>query len=165
MSNQVVAELAVGEGPDLDQTIPSTGDNEWHLDGGGEADTGDPLIVTVVVSSSGVNGVLAFTEGVPELDGLISGSGDDLTVVNGEGNTEDILGVPYETTGGLSGVDFPETEGSVPTSRECELSIGGDDNVGDKVIVSTEGTVGVSVLVRLNVFGVGGLVGEVPDED
>jgi len=165
VSDEVVAEFAVGEGPDFDQAIPSTGDDEWHLNRGGEANTGDPFIMTVIVGSSGINGVLAFTEGIPELDGLISRSGDDLTVVDGEGDTEYILGVTYETTCGLTGVDFPKTEGSIPTSGECELSIGGDDNVGYEVVVSTEGAVGVSVLVGLNVFGVGGLVGEVPHED
>jgi len=162
VSNKVIAELAVGQSPNLDKTIPSTGYNEWDRLGRAETDAGYPLGVTFGISA---NGVLAFAEGVPKLDGLVTRSRNDLTVVHAEGNGENILGVSYETTSGASRVDLPETKGAVPRSGEGELSIGGDDNVGDEVVVSTEGAVGVSVLVGLNVFGVGGLVGEVPDED
>jgi len=109
----------------------------------------------------GSNGVLALSKGVPKLNALVTRSTDDLTVVDTEGNTQDILGVADETTGGASGVDLPETEGSVPGSREGELSITGDDNVADEVAVSTEGTLGISVGVVVSGSG----VGEAPDQD
>jgi hypothetical protein len=158
VSNKVIAELAVGQCPNLDKTIPSAGNNKWDRLGRAETDTGYPLGVTLGISS---NGVLALSESVPKLDSLITGSRNDLTVVNTEGNREDILGVSYETTGGASRVDLPKTEGTVPRSREGELSIGGDDNVGDKVRVSPQGTLGVTVRIILS--GVG--VGKTPDED
>ena len=131
MSDEVGAELAVGEGPDLDQTVPSGGDDDRDGLGRGKADAGDPLGVSLLG-----DGVLALSKGVPELDGLVTGSRDNLPVVSGEGNGEDVLGVTDETTGGASGVDLPKTEGSVPGSREGKLSIGGDDNIRDKVRVS-----------------------------
>ena len=158
VSNKVIAELAVGQCPNLDKTIPSTGYNKWDRLGGTETDARYPLGVTFGISA---NGVLAFTEGVPKLDGLVTRSRNDLTVVHAEGNGENILGVSYETTSGASRVDLPETKGAVPRSGEGELSIGGDDNIGDEVGVSPQGTLGVTVGI---VFaGVG--VGKTPDED
>ena len=51
-----------------------------------------------------LDGVLAYTKGVPQLDGLVSGSRDNLAVVGWEGNTEDILGMTNEPTGRLATV-------------------------------------------------------------
>ena len=48
------------------------------------------------------DGVLALSKSVPQLDALVARSGDDLTVVSGEGHGEHILGVRSETTGGLT---------------------------------------------------------------
>ena len=57
---------------------------------------------------------LAVTKGVPKLDGLISAATDYLSVVGGEGDGEDIVGVADETTGGFTGIEIPETESLVP---------------------------------------------------
>lgn len=43
-----------------------------------------------------LDGVLALGQGVPQLDGLVSGAGDDLTVVRGESNRHNVLGVVLE---------------------------------------------------------------------
>jgi len=69
-------ELAVGEVPDFDKLVPASGDDDGVGGVGGEADAGHPLGMTVLG-----DGVFAFSQGVPELDGLITGSGDDLAVV------------------------------------------------------------------------------------
>ena len=61
-----------------------------------------------------LNVVLALAEGVPELDGLVAGAGDDLPVVGGEADGKDIGGVANEATGGGAGVQVPEAEGVVP---------------------------------------------------
>jgi len=92
------------------------------------------------------DGVLALTEGVPQLDGLISGTRDDLSVVGRESDREDVLGVSDETAGGGAVVQVPQTEGTVPRSREGELTVGGDNEVLDEVVVSGEGLSGDSVL-------------------
>jgi len=113
VSDEVIAKLAVGQRPNLHKTVPSTGDDERNLNRGGETNTGNPLSVALSISS-GVNGVLALSKSVPKLDGLITRSRNDLTIVYGEGNGENILGVSNETTGSLSTVDLPKTEGSVP---------------------------------------------------
>lgn len=55
----------------------------------------------------------AFTKSVPQLDGLVAGTGDNLTVIGGEGDGENIVGVADETTGGGTAVQVPETKGLV----------------------------------------------------
>jgi len=61
-----------------------------------------------------LDGVLALSKGVPQLDGLVAGSGDNLTIVSGESHAHHILGVIFETAGGLAGAQVPEAEGLVP---------------------------------------------------
>lgn len=72
------------------------------------------------------DGELAVTEGVPELDGAIAGTGDDLTVVGGEADGENVVGVADETAGGGAGGKLPETEGLVPRGREGVGTVGRD---------------------------------------
>lgn len=47
-----------------------------------------------------LDGVLAYTQSVPQLDGFISGAGDNLPVVRGEGHTQHILGMAYKSARG-----------------------------------------------------------------
>jgi len=65
--------------PDLDSTVPTSGGEVWVLGNWGVSDAGNP--VTVVV---GFVGVLAVSKGVPKLEGLVSTSGDNLSVIKGE---------------------------------------------------------------------------------
>lgn len=104
-----------------------------------------------------LNVVLALSERVPELDGLVTGAGDDLPVVRAEADRQDIGGVADEAAGGESGVEVPEAEGVVPRGRERELAVGGDDNIGDEVVVSVEDALGVTVGLLL--------AGQLPDDD
>ena len=69
---------------------------------------------------------LAVTESVPELDGTIAGSGDNLSVVGGEGDGENIVGVSNKASGGGTGGKLPETESLVPGGGECVGTVGGD---------------------------------------
>jgi len=124
-------QLAVAEVPDLDEPVPAGGNNDGVGGVGGEADAGDPLGVAVLG-----DGVLALTEGVPELDGLVAGGGDDLPVVSGEGDRGDIPSVADEPAGGDTGVQVPETEGLVPGGGEHELAIRGDGEVLNEVVVT-----------------------------
>jgi hypothetical protein len=152
VASEVVADAAVGEVPDLDELVPAAGDDDGGGLVGGEAHAGDPLGVAILD-----DGELALTEGVPELDGAVARARDDLTVVGGEGDGEDVLGVTDEAAGALAGVDVPETEGSIPRAREGELTIGTDDNIRDEVVVAVERALGDTVVAVLAV--------EVPDND
>lgn len=82
------------------------------------------------------DGELAVAERVPELDSLVPGARDDLSVVGGEGDAEDVVGVTDEATGGLAAGQVPQAEGLVPRGRQGVLAVGRDDNVLDKVVVA-----------------------------
>ena len=106
----------------LDELVPTSRDDDGVLGVGREADARDPLGVALVG-----DGVLAVTEGVPELDRPVTGSGDDLAVVGGEGDGEDIAGVANKAAGGGASGKLPEAEGLVPRRGESVGTVGGDD--------------------------------------
>lgn len=62
-----------------------------------------------------------------------------------------------EAAGGGSGLEVPEAELTVPGAGEGELSVGGEDDVLDKVGVSGEAAAGDTVGTVL--------LGESPDDD
>ena len=126
-------QLAVGEVPDLDHLVPTGGDNDGVGGVGGETHARDPLGVAILA-----DGVFALSEGVPELDGLVAGGGDDLPVVSREGDAEDVTSVADEPAGGQAGVEVPQTEGLVPGSGQTELAIRGHSEVLDEVVVAEE---------------------------
>jgi len=76
VTNQVVSDLAVAKAPHLHELVPSARDDDGGLSVGAEANAADPLSVTSLLK-----GVLALTKNVPQLDGLVAGSRDNLTVV------------------------------------------------------------------------------------
>ena len=73
------------------------------------------------------DGVLAVSKGVPQLDRAVTRGRDDLAVVGGEGDREDIVGVANEGAGGFTGRELPQTQGLVPRSRQRVGTIRGDD--------------------------------------
>jgi hypothetical protein len=73
------------------------------------------------------DGVLAVTESVPQLDGSVARSRDDLAVVGGEGDGEDVVGVADEAAGGGTGGELPEAEGLVPRGGKSVGAVGGDN--------------------------------------
>jgi hypothetical protein len=93
----------------LDELVPTGRHDDGVLGVGREAHARDPLSVALVG-----DGVLAVAERVPQLDGPVARSRDDLTVVGGEGHGEDVVGVADEATGGGTGGELPEAEGLVP---------------------------------------------------
>jgi len=111
VADVVGLQLAVGKVPHLNVFVPSSGNNDGVLVVGGESHTGNPVTVSVLL-----DGVLALGKSVPKLDGLIPGSGHDLSVVSREGDRHDVLGVVLEPSGALSGLQVPQSEGLVPRS-------------------------------------------------
>jgi len=94
---------------DLDELVPTSANDDGVLRVRGKAHAGHPLGVALIG-----DGVLAVTEGVPELDGPVAGARNDLAVVGGEGDGEDIVGVANEAAGGVASGKLPEAEGLVP---------------------------------------------------
>lgn len=74
-----------------------------------------------------VDGVLAVTEGVPQLDRAVARAGNNLAVVGGEGDGEDIVGVSNKSSGGSAGGKLPKAESLVPRGGQGVGTIGGDD--------------------------------------
>ena len=153
MASQGAPELAIGQVPYLHSAVPRAGNDGGLERIGRESNAADPIGVGITV----LDGVLALAEGVPELDGSVAGGGDDLAVVDGEGDGEDVLGVANEAAGGDAGVEVPEAELGVPGAGEGELAVGGEDHILDEVGVAGEAAAGDAV----GAF----FFGEVPDED
>jgi hypothetical protein len=89
VADEVRSQAAVSEVPDLDELVPSTRNNHWVAGVGREAHAANPLLVRAFAFA--VDGVLALTESVPQLERLVARARDDLTVVGREGNAHDIL--------------------------------------------------------------------------
>ncbi|KAF0730094.1 hypothetical protein Ae201684_012390 [Aphanomyces euteiches] len=154
VAEQVVAELAVGQVPHLDDAVPTSRDNQRVGGRRREADARDPFGVAVFG-----DGVLAFTQGVPQLDRAIAGAGNDLTVVSRKSDRQDILRVSNEAAGGDAGVQVPQTEGTIPRAGQGELTIRRDDNIFDEVGVAGQTAASIAVVFRV------GVVGKLPDKD
>ena len=106
----------------LHELVPAARDNDGVLGVGAEADARNPLGVTLVR-----DGVLAVTQGVPELDGAVAGAGDDLAVVRGEGDGQNVVGVADEAAGGGASGKLPETQSLVPRGRQSVRTVGRDN--------------------------------------
>lgn len=102
----------------LDKLVPASGDDDGVLRVGGEADARNPLGVALVG-----DGELAVTKSIPQLDGAIARSGDNLTVVGREGDGENVTSVSDEAASSLAGRELPETEGLVPGRRKSICTV------------------------------------------
>lgn len=139
MGLEGVSDLEVSV-PDLESSVPAHG-GEVGVEGalglslqlGRVSHLGHPVLMVV-----GFRGVLAVSQGVPELDFLVGARGDDLTVVRGEGDGEDFLLMSDELTDSLAGLDIPETEGLVPGRGDAIVTIQGEADIGNEVVVASE---------------------------
>ena len=105
----------------LDKLVPASRDDDGVLGVGAEAHARNPLGVALVG-----DGVLAVTQGVPELDGTVTRTGDNLAVVGGERDGEDVVVVADESAGGGTAGELPETERLVPRGGESVGTVRGD---------------------------------------
>lgn len=116
----------------LDELVPASGNESIVAVRGGEADGRNPVVVTLLL----LEGDDAVTEGVPDLDRAITGTGEDLAVVRGEGNGKNILGVTGETELRSTSLKVPKTKGTIPRTRDSVLAISGEGNVLNEVVVA-----------------------------
>ena len=127
--------------PDLDGLIPGSGDAKSGLLGVVESDNGDGIGMLVVL-----DGVLALRAGVPDLDVSVEGASDDLSVVGGEGNGENVSLVTNELGDGGAGGDVPETNRAVPRGRESEARIASELDLRDEMRVTAHHLSGLAPL-------------------
>lgn len=90
---------------------------------------------------------LALSKSVPQLDGLVARTRDDLSVVSRERDREDIVGVADEATGGSTSVQIPKTDSLIPRSRQSELTIRRDGKILDKMVVTEKRLAGNAIVV------------------
>jgi len=144
--------------PDLDGSVPRGRHNDWGLDVVVESDAGNPVSMWVRVDSEFTN-----TVDVPDLDVLVDGAGDNLSVVWGESNSEDILGVTDEGSVGGALLQVPESDGTIPGGGEAESAIGGEVDIRDEVRVSLQDLSWDTPF--LVVIGVRDVLLDVPDDE
>ena len=147
VSSEGVEEGHVEVIPDLDGLIPRGGDAESGLSSVVESHNGDGVSVVVLV-----NGELALRTGVPDLDVLVEGASDDLSVISGEGNGENISLVTNELGDGSSVGDVPETDGTIPGGGEGEAGVLSQLDLTDEVRVTSHHLLGETPLLVLILF-------------
>lgn len=103
------------------------------------------------------DGVLAVTEGVPQLDGAVTRTGHDLAVVGREGHGQNVVVVSNEAASRLAAGQLPQAESLVPRGGEGVGAVGGDDTVGHNVRVAVKRSLRVAVA--------GLVAGQVPDDE
>lgn len=84
---------------------------------------------------------------------------DNLTVIYGESDGEDVFFVSNEPASGLSRSNIPKAQLGVPTGRKGKGTIGGDDDIRNKVVVSAKGL----TCVTIGIVVTGRRVRELPD--
>jgi len=109
VSNESVFQGHDGVIPNLDGLIPRSRNDDWFLDIVEISDAGNPVSMLVLV-----NGEFADTVDVPNLEVLVDGTGGNLSVIWGESNREDIFGVTDKSLSGLSSLEVPESDGTIP---------------------------------------------------
>lgn len=92
-------------------------------------------------------GLHALTNGVPDLDGLVTRGRDNLSQVLGDRDRQDVAGVANKSLRGNTGLQVPQSEGLVPGGGEGVGTVGRDGDVLDNVRVASERLLGHTVLV------------------
>ena len=104
--------------PNLDGLIPRGGHTDSWLLGVVELNARDGISVLILV-----NDVFALRPGVPDTDGSVKRSSDDLTVVWRESDRKNVFRVSNELVDGLCGGNFPKADSSVPRGGESKARI------------------------------------------
>mmetsp|Transcript_3104 Transcript_3104/g.4220 ORF Transcript_3104/g.4220 Transcript_3104/m.4220 type:complete len:104 (+) Transcript_3104:634-945(+) len=91
-----------------------------------------------------------MTKSVPQTNGFITRTGNNVCVVCGEGNGQDILCVPsLELNGAFAIVKVPNTKSVVPRSGKSIVTIGGNSYILNEVAVPLQPTKHRSVFILL----------------
>jgi hypothetical protein len=146
VTDEVGTELELGQIPDLDELIPTTRNDDRVSRVGREAYTRNPFRVTILGDV-----ILALTQGVPELDGLVTRTRDNLTVISREADRQNIVGVTDETTGGGTVVQVPETKSLIPRSGQSELTVRRNSEIFNEVGVTNKRLTGDTVVQFISI--------------
>lgn len=124
---------------DLHALVPSGGnDDRFVVAAGRKSHARDPVAVGSVILI--VRAPFFDSNGIPQLDSIIPGSRDNLAVVRGESNTENVLLMSSELLGCLTGFKVPQPQGAIPRGGKRILTIRGKVQVFDNMVVANEST-------------------------
>lgn len=132
----------------LNRLVPACGVDNGVL-GWGTFNGGNPVLV-------GLQGLDTVTKSVPDLDGLVSGSRNELSDSTRDGDGHDITVVAVESGDTFTVRDLPQSQGLIPGTRKSVSSIWGQLTVLDNVGVTSQGLLGDTVLVFVS--------GQLPDD-
>eukprot|EP01084_Bolivina_argentea_P024166 45079_1 len=90
------SQCAVGHIPDADSVVPAGRHDDWVRNVGRKANARHPL--SVGTGGGVIDGEFALAEGVPQIDGLIPGATDNLSIIGRKSHRQNVLGVFDETT-------------------------------------------------------------------
>ena len=117
----------------FDQFVSGSGNSQW-LTGRTQSnsfDGGDPVGVTH-------QGNQTFTLNVPDFDGFISGSSNNLVQSFVERNRQNIGFVTNKGGGTFTGSQRPQFDGFIPRSRESVVAVSSQKDIFDNVVVTFE---------------------------
>lgn len=133
MSSEGVQKSHVSIVPHLDGLVPRGSDAKGWLFSVVESHSRDSISVHVLFDS-----MLALRTGVPDLDFVILSSSNDLSVIWGKINRENISFVTNELGDGSSVVHVPESDGTVPGGGESKAGVAGKLDLRDEVRMSSQ---------------------------
>lgn len=124
----------------LNSLIPRSRDNSVGLVRWGESNSRNPVGV-------GSQSLHTFTNGVPNLDGLVTRSRNNLSQVLGDGNRQHISSVAHESLGTFTRFQIPQSQGLIPRSRQSVSTVSRDGDILNNVRVASERFLWHTVLV------------------
>ena len=126
----------------LDVFIPTARNNDGVLVVRRKPDARHPLSVTLLLNS-----VFTLGQSVPQLDGLVPRSGDNLPIISGKGHAQNIMIMVLKPASRTSSRQVPQAQILVPRSGQGKVSVGGQNDIGDKVSMAVETLVRDTVLL------------------
>merc|ERR1712054_32171 len=143
--DEVGAKLAVGQLPHLDELVPAARHDEWVRGVRGERHTGDPLAVALAALVASLDGVLALTKGVPQLDSFVAGAREAELAIGGDDHVLHEVpvaaeGPPWVPVGAVLAGQLPHHHGLVTRSGQDHVGVlggGGDGRHPPRVSLET----------------------------
>ena len=83
-----------------------------------------------------LNGELALSNSVPDLDVLVSATTGNLSVVRGEGTSKSVLGMTNKSSGANSVLKIPKSESRIPGGGQGVPAVLGEAKILDEMGVT-----------------------------
>lgn len=101
--------------------------------------------------------IFTFAQSVPEFYCSVARARNDLPIISAKADGKNIGSMANEAARCGSSIEVPQAESMVPGRGQSKLTIRGDDDIGNKVIVTME----YALRVTVRVF----IASQLPDND